>query len=185
MQQIHAPESMATAQMARRRLAFDELLRLQMVLVMPSGRSSGSPTGIRHLVDGPLVARFRDRLPFPLTGAQQRAIAEIQRRPGRPPPMHRLLQGDVGSGKTVVAVATLLTGVQGGYQGALDGSDRGAGRAAPPRHPGPARRARPSPTTATLMGDRPLARRAAHQQDHRARSGPGSTPGWPTAPSTS
>ena len=119
MQQIHAPESMATAQMARRRLAFDELLRLQMILVMTKRAVERDSTGIRHLVDGPLVAQFRDRLPFPLTGAQERAIAEIQHDLAGPHPMHRLLQGDVGSGKTVVAVATLLTGVQGGYQGAL------------------------------------------------------------------
>jgi ATP-dependent DNA helicase RecG len=76
-------------------------------------------TGIRHQVDRELVARFRDALPFPLTDAQQRAIREIQHDMAGAHPMHRLLQGDVGAGKTVVAVAALLTGVQGGYQGAL------------------------------------------------------------------
>ncbi len=59
------------------------------------------------------------RLPFPLTGAQQRVIGEIAADLRRPVPMHRLLQGDVGSGKTVVAVAALLAAVQGGHQGAL------------------------------------------------------------------
>ena len=119
MEQIHGPESMATAQMARRRLAFDELLRLQMVLVMTKRAVERESRGIRHVIDGGLVAQFRDRLPFPLTGAQQRAIDEIQGDLAGPHPMHRLLQGDVGSGKTIVAVATLLTGVQGGFQGAL------------------------------------------------------------------
>ncbi len=75
--------------------------------------------GIRHSVDGELVDRFRDDLPFHLTAAQERAIAEIRADMSGPHPMHRLLQGDVGSGKTVVAVAALLTAVEGGHQGAL------------------------------------------------------------------
>jgi ATP-dependent DNA helicase RecG len=119
MQQIHAPDAMGPVQMARRRLAFDELLRLQLILVMRKRAVERESRGIRHLVDGPLVGRFLDRLPFPLTSAQRRAIGEIQSDLVGPHPMHRLLQGDVGSGKTVVAVATLLAAVQGGYQGAL------------------------------------------------------------------
>jgi ATP-dependent DNA helicase RecG len=119
MAQIHAPESMGAAMAARRRLAFDELLRLQVILVMRKRAVERDARGIRHQVEGPLVARFREALPFPLTGAQQRAIAEIQHDLAGPHPMHRLLQGDVGAGKTVVAVAALLTAVQGGYQGAL------------------------------------------------------------------
>src|SRR5206468_12550794 len=75
--------------------------------------------GIAHHVDGDLVAAFRDHLPFPLTNDQQQAIAEIDADLARAAPMHRLLQGDVGSGKTVVAVSALLMAVQGGYQGAL------------------------------------------------------------------
>ena len=58
-------------------------------------------------------------LPFSLTGAQERAIAEIEADLAGPHPMHRLLQGDVGAGKTVVAVSALLAAVQGGHQGAL------------------------------------------------------------------
>src|SRR5439155_17175184 len=75
--------------------------------------------GIRHTVDGELVRRFHAGLPFALTGAQRRAIDEIGRDLAGPHPMHRLLQGDVGSGKTLVAVSALLVAVQGGYQGAL------------------------------------------------------------------
>ena len=119
IQQIHAPDSMASAQAARRRLAFDELLRLQLILVMRKRALERKSLGIRHQADGKLVALFRDGLPFSLTAAQEQAIEEIQRDLAGAHPMHRLLQGDVGSGKTVVAVAALLTAVQGGYQGAL------------------------------------------------------------------
>jgi ATP-dependent DNA helicase RecG len=119
MRQIHAPATVRDSQVARRRLAFDELLRLQVVLVMRKRAVERAAAGIRHRVDGKLVDRFRAGLPFTLTGAQDRAIAEIQGDLAGPHPMHRLLQGDVGSGKTVVAVAALLTAVDGGHQGAL------------------------------------------------------------------
>jgi ATP-dependent DNA helicase RecG len=119
MQHIHAPESMGDSQVARRRLAFDELLRLQVVLVMRKRALERGAAGIRHQTDGPLLARFRAGLPFSLTGSQQRAIAEISADLAGPHPMHRLLQGDVGSGKTIVAVATMLCAVQGGHQAAL------------------------------------------------------------------
>ena len=116
---IHNPESMAAAQTARRRLVLDELLRMQLALVMRKRALERDSKGIRHVTDGDLVPRFHDRLPFALTGAQRRAIAEIAGDLAGPHPMHRLLQGDVGSGKTLVAVTALLMGVQGGYQGAL------------------------------------------------------------------
>jgi ATP-dependent DNA helicase RecG len=117
--QIHEPESMAAAQAARKRLVVDELVRLQVPLVMRKRAVERESKGIQHKVDGDLVPRFHDALPFPLTGAQQRAIGEIAADLAGPHPMHRLLQGDVGSGKTIVAVSTLLMAVQGGYQGAL------------------------------------------------------------------
>jgi len=121
---VHAPESMGGDVPARRRLAFDELWRLQMVLVMRKRASSEQARGIAHLIDeglsqASLVRQFLAGLPFSLTSAQERVIDEIARDLGRPYPMHRLLQGDVGSGKTVVALAALLYGVQGGHQGAL------------------------------------------------------------------
>jgi ATP-dependent DNA helicase RecG len=119
MHHIHAPESIDDAHAARRRLAFDELLRLQVTLVSRKRMYERESKGIRHDVHGALVTRFHDQLPFPLTGAQQRAITEISADLAGPHPMHRLLQGDVGSGKTVVAVTALLTAVQSGYQGAL------------------------------------------------------------------
>jgi ATP-dependent DNA helicase RecG len=116
---IHNPESMAAAQAARRRLVVDELLRLQLALVMRKRAVERESKGIRHVVEGELVRRFHAGLPFPLTGAQQRAIAEIAGDLAGVHPMHRLLQGDVGSGKTLVAVTALLMAVQGGYQGAF------------------------------------------------------------------
>ena len=116
---IHAPETMREKEAARRRLAFDELLRVQLVLVLRKRELERSSRGLAHTIRGELVQRFHDALPYPLTGAQARAIGEIEADLASPNPMHRLLQGDVGAGKTVVAVSTLLTAVQGGHQGAL------------------------------------------------------------------
>jgi ATP-dependent DNA helicase RecG len=117
--QIHMPETMGATHTARKRLAFDELLRLQMTLVLRKRAVERDAQGLRHRVGGPLVERFRKALPFPLTAAQSRAMAEIDTDLGGPQPMHRLLQGDVGSGKTLVAVHALLAAVDGGHQGAF------------------------------------------------------------------
>jgi ATP-dependent DNA helicase RecG len=119
MRQVHQPSSEGAKNAARQRLGFDELLRLQLVLVMRKLATERESIGIAHNVGGALLERFRARLPFPLTGAQERAIKQIEADLARPVPMHRLLQGDVGSGKTLVALWCLLTAVAGGYQGAL------------------------------------------------------------------
>ncbi|MEI8240500.1 MAG: ATP-dependent DNA helicase RecG [Actinomycetota bacterium] len=116
---IHLPENMAGKERARRRLAFDELLRVQAVLVMRKRRLERESKGIRHVLDGELVPLLRSSLPYELTNAQRRAIAEIEADLAGPHPMHRLLQGDVGAGKTLVAVSAMLTAVQGGHQAAL------------------------------------------------------------------
>jgi ATP-dependent DNA helicase RecG len=119
---IHAPDALSERDRARRRLVFDELLRLQLALVLRKRAVEREAKGIAHTTGeggGPLVRRFHERLPFPLTGAQQKALGEITADLAGPQPMHRLLQGDVGSGKTVVAVSALLVAVQGGHQGAL------------------------------------------------------------------
>ncbi len=119
---VHEPDSMEASQRGRARLVFDELLRVQLALVERKRQLELSLRGVVHDVDvsaGSLVARFLERLPFPLTGAQQRVIEEVRTDLARPFPMHRLLQGDVGAGKTLVAVSALLLGVQGGHQGAL------------------------------------------------------------------
>ncbi|MCU1395233.1 MAG: recG [Ilumatobacteraceae bacterium] len=119
MRQIHLPETMGEKEQARRRLAFDELLRVQTVLVMRKRAFEREQRGIRHDMSGELVRRFHAALPYSLTGAQARAVAEIDIDLAGPHPMHRLLQGDVGAGKTVVALSALLAAVQGGHQGAL------------------------------------------------------------------
>lgn len=128
---IHGPESMEPMLAARQRLVFDELLRIQLSLVLRKRALEATATGIRHRVTGDdphaagdedsidMVAAFHQRLPFPLTAAQHRTIAEITADLAGPLPMHRLLQGDVGSGKTIVAVSALLVAVQGGHQGAF------------------------------------------------------------------
>jgi ATP-dependent DNA helicase RecG len=116
---IHLPESMADQARARRRLAFDELLRVQTVLVARKKALEHEAKGIVHVVDGELVGRLREALPYQLTGAQQRVITEIEADLARPYPMHRLLQGDVGAGKTLVAVSAMLVAVQGRHQAAL------------------------------------------------------------------
>ena len=116
---IHRPESMSELGAAKRRLIFDEFLRMQVGLVARKRAFEAEESGIRHRVDGPLVDAFVAGLPFELTGDQRRALDEITNDLAGPAPMHRLLQGDVGSGKTVVALAALLVAVQGGYQGAF------------------------------------------------------------------
>jgi ATP-dependent DNA helicase RecG len=116
---IHQPDTLGDAYAAIRRLKFDEFLRMQVGLVARKRALALEATGIAHVVDGPLVPQFHAQLPFPLTGDQQRAVDEIERDMATPAPMHRLLQGEVGSGKTVVALTALLVAVQGGHQGAF------------------------------------------------------------------
>jgi len=128
MRAVHGPESLDVIAPARRRLVFDELFRLQLALVLRRRafehnaralRHDVSPREITGAVGGTLVARFLAALPFELTTAQRRTLAVIVADLAGPFPMHRLLQGDVGSGKTVVALAALLGVVQSGHQGAL------------------------------------------------------------------
>ena len=118
---IHFPESLAEVGSARRRLVFDEFFRHEIALAMTRKRNESESVGISHLInpDPDLVERFIDGLPFRPTGAQRRVIDEIGADMAAPAPMHRLLHGEVGSGKTVVAVAALLVGVQSGYQAAI------------------------------------------------------------------
>ncbi len=116
---IHLPQSMTDRDAARRRLAFDELLRVQVLLVMRKRAVERESKAIAHRVGGQLPARLRAALAYELTGAQRRAIDQIEADLAGPHPMHRLLQGDVGSGKTLVAVSAMLVAVDGGYQAAL------------------------------------------------------------------
>lgn len=116
---IHFPETVKQTFPARRRLAFDEFFRLELALAMTKQRNMAESSGIEHRPHPPLVTRFLEGFPFDLTDAQQRVIDEIQKDMARPQAMQRLLQGEVGSGKTVVAMTSALTAVAGGYQAAV------------------------------------------------------------------
>lgn len=119
---IHEPNDAEEEKAARKRLVFDELLRVQVELVRRKREMERTAVGMAHLVGeggGPLVRRFHEVLPYALTGAQARTIGEINEDLAKSHPMHRLLQGDVGAGKTVVAVSAMLVAVQGGHQAAL------------------------------------------------------------------
>ena len=119
--QIHGPSSQEQLQASRRRLVFDEFLLLQLGLAQRRRQLNQRPAPPLALPPGSegLVQSFLAILPFGLTSAQQRVLAEIRADLARPQPMARLVQGDVGSGKTVVALASLLTAIEAGCQGAL------------------------------------------------------------------
>ena len=115
---IHQPRSLEEAEAGRQRLAFDELLVLQLALAR---RTSEREQQVAAPLPEPgeLIDRYRAALPFELTEHQEAAIAELDADLARTTPMQRLLQGDVGSGKTVVALYALLRAVEAGRQGAL------------------------------------------------------------------
>ncbi|MDR7417526.1 MAG: ATP-dependent DNA helicase RecG [Armatimonadota bacterium] len=115
----HFPEDTTHQAAARRRLAFEELFILQVGVLQQRARLQAVARGARYAAARDVVPRFAASLPFALTRAQQRAIADVLTDMTRPAPMNRLLQGDVGSGKTAVAAAALFRCVEGGYQAAL------------------------------------------------------------------
>jgi ATP-dependent DNA helicase RecG len=110
---------MDDAAAAHRRLAFDELLVLQLGVLMRKHAVRVVEKGIRYKRRDGLLAQFVATLPYSLTAAQRRVLDDVTADLYSPRPMNRLLQGDVGSGKTVVAAAALWLCVGGGYQGAL------------------------------------------------------------------
>src|SRR3989449_1133207 len=116
---IHFPTSLPEADAAHRRLAFDELLILQLGVLMRRQALQTIDKGVRYAGDGDLLRCFSAALPYPPTRAQRRVLDEIAADLRRPAPMNRLLHGDVGSGKTVVAAAALWLCVGGGSQGAF------------------------------------------------------------------
>ena len=118
---LHSPASQDDLEQGRKRLVFDEFLLLQLGLLRRRHelRARSAPElQIQRQADG-LVERFLALLPFRFTGAQSRVFSEIETDLRRPEPMARLVQGDVGSGKTVVAIAALLTTIEAQWQGAL------------------------------------------------------------------
>ena len=117
-EQMHFPDSMEKREQARRQLAFEELFDMQLGLLLRR-RHEGKRQGIKCGPNGHLLKAFYDHLPFTLTKGQTQAFLDIQADMESEVPMQRLVQGDVGSGKTVVAALALAKIVENGYQGAL------------------------------------------------------------------
>ena len=113
---IHQPQSMEEAELAKRRLIFEEFFVFSAGLSLMRAARAGKRTTPYQNLD---LTRFRKALPFTLTGAQSRAISEISGDLSRGTPMNRLVQGDVGSGKTMVAAAAAYLAIQNGHQSAL------------------------------------------------------------------
>lgn len=120
VEQIHFPETMELLEQSRFSLIFEELFLIQLKLVRLREQNAHNHSSLAlKIKENGLVRQFIDNLPFELTGGQKRAVNEILHDLNSDIPMARLLQGDVGSGKTVVAAIMLLAGVENGYQGAL------------------------------------------------------------------
>ena len=116
---IHFPKSYAELDTARRRLAFDELFMIQCGLMLIKRQTQDERLGISHAANGRLVNAVLNDLPFMLTDDQRRVFLEVSADMESKVPMRRLIQGDVGSGKTVVALLALVKAVEGGWQGAF------------------------------------------------------------------
>ena len=115
---MHFPETIEEAEAARKQIAFEELLILQALVVRQRGERTALE-GIRHELNGPRLTRMQDSLPFPLTTGQVQAIGEILGDMASARPMSRLVQGDVGCGKTLVAQHAIAACVDGGHQAAM------------------------------------------------------------------
>ncbi|MFZ4621416.1 MAG: ATP-dependent DNA helicase RecG [Bacteroidota bacterium] len=116
---IHFPKSYPEREHAVRRLKFDELFYFQLLMAYRKRELKGELKGIQFKILGNLSGDLKKSLPFQLTDAQERVISEIRSDMMQPVPMNRLLQGDVGSGKTIVALFAMLTAIENGYQCAL------------------------------------------------------------------
>ncbi len=119
IQNLHFPESWDHLEHARRRFIFDELLLLQLTIMANRRTWQATPSESLTVSDEQLQAFIDSMFPFPLTGAQQRAVADIRGDLAKTIPMNRLLQGDVGSGKTAVAATMLGIALMNGKQAAL------------------------------------------------------------------
>ncbi|MGH7558628.1 MAG: DEAD/DEAH box helicase, partial [Gemmatimonadota bacterium] len=119
LQDLHYPREPEGQWRARRRFAWEEFFWWEIRLALRAVARRRPETGIAMAVEGELVPRLGRSLPFELTRAQRRVLSEIFRDMRARRPMNRLLQGDVGAGKTVVALLALLKAVESGYQGAL------------------------------------------------------------------
>jgi ATP-dependent DNA helicase RecG len=116
---IHFPSDQGELETARERLKFDELFTLELGVAFRRRRLESERTGVAHDVQGPLTRSLLGALPFTPTDAQRRAMADIDLRMSATHPMNLLLQGDVGSGKTLVALHACLVAIQSGHQAAI------------------------------------------------------------------
>jgi len=116
---MHRPKKVEDAELGRRRLAFDELFDQQLVQARARHLAKRSRAGIRFTLKRELTTRLKEHLPFELTGDQRRAVREITDDMTAPLRMHRLLMGDVGTGKTVVALFAMLLAAENDYQAAI------------------------------------------------------------------
>ncbi|HCA81152.1 MAG TPA: DNA helicase RecG [Bacteroidetes bacterium] len=119
LQGIHFPENSDALEIARRRLKFEELFFLQLMLAYRKRRYGLEKKGITYSLESTLARKLVAALPFQLTKAQRRVLREIADDMRKPTPMNRLLQGDVGSGKTIVALLSMLVAVENDFQVAL------------------------------------------------------------------
>jgi ATP-dependent DNA helicase RecG len=119
LRRIHFPEDPGQLARARERLKFDELFTLELGVAFRKHRVEAEQTGVAHAVVGPLTDRLNATLPFEPTTAQRRAMERIDEIMALPRPMNVLLQGDVGSGKTLVALHAALVAIQSGHQAAI------------------------------------------------------------------
>lgn len=118
LRQMHFPKSWEDLAKARKHLVLEEFLAMQLA-VSAKRAELKAERGEPHCGPGEIMRRLHASLPFPLTGAQQRAVAEIRDDLASARPMNRLLHGDVGSGKTLVAMSAMLLCVESGFQAAL------------------------------------------------------------------
>jgi len=116
---VHRPATLESAEAGRRRLAFDELFDQQLVQARARALAKRARAGIRFELKKQLTTRLKEHLPFELTADQRRAVREISDDLTAPLRMHRLLMGDVGTGKTVVALFAMLVALENGYQAAI------------------------------------------------------------------
>jgi ATP-dependent DNA helicase RecG len=116
---VHRPTSVAEAERGRRRLALDELLDLQLMLLRARSLAKRQRSGVAFVVKRDLTSRLHAVLPWSLTGDQEKALREIVADMTAPDRMHRLLMGDVGTGKTIVALFAMLLAAENDFQAAL------------------------------------------------------------------
>ena len=119
IREVHFPADLDSAEAARRRFVYEELLAMQIAILRRRHEAVDTAEGISHKTDGPLLTAFRNSLPFTLTPGQEQAVKDVLGDMAAPRPMFRLLQGDVGCGKTLVTLHAVAAAVDGGSQTAF------------------------------------------------------------------